>query len=283
MKLIILSGRSGSGKSTALRQLEDEGFYAIDNIPVSLLPELVRELSQSTLKVHRQVAVCIDARNSSQELSRFQSLCEQVRQHAQLQIVFLDASDNILIKRFSETRRRHPLTTDAQPLADAIKAESLLLEPIVIEASLTIDTSDMTLHELRGAIRDRLLGVDASRLAVQLKSFGFKRGLPIDADLVYDIRMLPNPHWEEGLRSLDGRDAAIQDFLGGKAEVEEMYQDILCYLQRWLPRIEAGNRSYFTIAIGCTGGQHRSVYMAERLARALRESHPSLQVRHRDL
>lgn len=283
MNLIILSGRSGSGKSTALHQLEDEGFYAIDNLPVSLLPELVRELSQSPLKVHQQVAVCIDARNSQDELARFKSLCDEVKKHAQLRIVFLDAGDDKLIKRFSETRRRHPLTTDALPLADAIKLESALLEPIVVEASLAIDSSDMTVHELRAAIRDRILGVDASKLAVQLKSFGFKRGLPIDADLVYDLRMLPNPHWQEDLRVLTGQDAAVQNYLGSQDDVTLMYDDILQYLLHWLPKIEASNRSYFTIAIGCTGGQHRSVYMVETLAEALRNTYPDLQVRHREL
>ncbi len=283
MELIILSGRSGSGKSTALHQLEDEGFYAIDNLPVSLLPELVRELSQSPLKVHKQVAVCIDARNSQDGLARFKGLCEQVQQHARLRIVFLDAADDKLIKRFSETRRRHPLTTDSLPLADAIKLESRLLEPIVVEASLAIDSSDMTVHELRAAIRDRILGVDASRLAVQIKSFGFKRGLPIDADLVYDLRMLPNPHWQENLRSLTGKDQAVQEFLSDQADVQLMHRDILQYLQTWLPKIEASNRSYFTVAIGCTGGQHRSVYMAESLAEAMRSSYPDLQVRHREL
>lgn len=283
MKLIILSGRSGSGKSTALHQLEDEGFYAIDNLPVSLLPALVTELSQSTLKVHQQVAVCIDARNSQHELSRFQHLCQQVRQLATLRIIFLDASDNKLIKRFSETRRRHPLTTESQPLSDAIKLESTLLEPIVSEASLTIDSSDMTVHQLRATIRDRVLGVDASRMAVQLKSFGFKRGLPIDADQVYDLRMLPNPHWDESLRTLTGRDDAVQRFLDREAKVQQMYSHILEYLQYWLPEIEAAGRSYFTIAIGCTGGQHRSVYMVEKLAEALQDSCPGLQVRHREL
>ncbi|WP_373081781.1 RNase adapter RapZ [Zhongshania sp.] len=283
MELIILSGRSGSGKSTALHQLEDEGFYAIDNLPVSLLPELVRELSSSPLTVHQHVAVCIDARNAQDGLARFKSLCEQVKQHAHLRIVFLDAGDDKLIKRFSETRRRHPLTTDSLPLADAIKLESRLLEPIVVEASLAIDTSDLTVHELRDAIRDRILGVDASHLAVQLKSFGFKRGLPIDADLVYDLRMLPNPHWQENLRSLTGRDQAVQDFLAKQADVQLMHQDILHYLQTWLPKIEASNRSYFTIAIGCTGGQHRSVYMVESLAKTIRNTYPDLQVRHREL
>ncbi len=283
MKLIILSGRSGSGKSTALHQLEDEGFYAIDNLPVSLLPALVTELSQSTLKVHQQVAVCIDARNSQTELARFQELCKQVRSLASLRILFLDASDDRLIKRFSETRRRHPLSTDSQPLSDAIKQESALLEPIVAEASLTIDSSDMTVHQLRATIRDRVLGVDASRMALQLKSFGFKRGLPIDADQVYDLRMLPNPHWDEALRSLSGRDEAVQHFLDAQPQVQQMYNDILTYLLRWLPEIESAGRSYFTIAIGCTGGQHRSVYMAEKLAKSLRDTCPGLQVRHREL
>ena len=283
MRLIILSGRSGSGKSTALHQLEDEGFYAIDNLPVSLLPALVNELSQSTLKVHQQVAVCIDARNSQKELARFQELCKQVRALATLRILFLDASDDKLIKRFSETRRRHPLSTESQPLSDAIKQESTLLEPIVAEASLTIDTSDMTVHQLRATIRDRVLGIDASRMALQLKSFGFKRGLPIDADQVYDLRMLPNPHWDEALRGLSGRDEPVQHFLDKQLQVQQMHDDILNYLQRWLPEIETAGRSYFTIAIGCTGGQHRSVYMVEKLAEALRGTCPGLQVRHREL
>lgn len=283
MKLIIISGRSGSGKSTALHQLEDEGFYAIDNLPISLLPALVNELSQSQLKVHQQVAVCIDARNSQDELSRFKSLCEQVRDLAQLRIIFLDASDDKLIKRFSETRRRHPLTTTNQPLSDAIRQETSLLEPVVMEASLTIDSSDMTVHELRATIRDRVLGVDANRMSLQLKSFGFKRGLPIDADQVYDLRMLPNPHWDESLRALSGRDDGVKQFLDGQPMVEKMYQDILSYLEHWLPQIEKANRSYFTVAIGCTGGQHRSVYMVERLASALHDQCPGLQVRHREL
>jgi UPF0042 nucleotide-binding protein len=283
MELIIISGRSGSGKSTALHQLEDEGFYAIDNLPVSLLPELVRELSQSPLKVHQQVAVCIDARNSRGELARFKSLCDEVKKHARLRIVFLDAGDDKLIKRFSETRRRHPLTTDTLPLADAIKLETAMLEPIVVEASLAIDSSDMTVHELRATIRDRILGVDASKLAIQLKSFGFKRGLPIDADLVYDLRMLPNPHWQAELRAFTGQDAAVQNYLSSQEDVIRMYDDILQYLQYWLPKIEESNRSYFTIAIGCTGGQHRSVYMIETLAKTLRTAYPDLQVRHREL
>ncbi|MFT5887581.1 MAG: UPF0042 nucleotide-binding protein [Zhongshania sp.] len=283
MELIIISGRSGSGKSTALHQLEDEGFYSIDNLPVSLLPELIRGLSQSPLKVHKRIAVCIDARNSEAELSRFKALCDEVKQYATLRIVFLDAGDEQLIKRFSETRRRHPLSTDALPLADAIKLESKLLEPIAVESSLAIDSSDMSVHDLRATIRDRLLGVDTSHLAVQLKSFGFKRGLPLDADLVYDLRMLPNPHWQKELRSQTGLDKAVQDFLGKQADVKLMHDNILSYLQTWLPKIEASNRSYFTIAIGCTGGQHRSVYMVGALAEALRQSYPNIQVRHREL
>ncbi len=283
MKLLILSGRSGAGKSTALNQLEDEGYYAIDSLPVSLLPALVKELSASQLKAHKHVAVCIDARNSATELSQFSGMLSELRKLAEFKIIFLDANDNELIKRFSETRRRHPLSTNALPLSDAIKLEQQLLDPIAAEAALVIDSSDMTGHELRGVIRDRLLGQNAWKLAVQLKSFGFKRGLPIDADQVFDLRMLPNPHWEESLRKLDGRDPAIKHFLNGHPLVEAMHRDILQYLQHWLPKIENANRSYFTVAIGCTGGQHRSVYMTERLAESLRELVPQLQVRHREL
>ncbi|MBD2859701.1 RNase adapter RapZ [Spongiibacter sp. KMU-158] len=283
MKLIILSGRSGAGKSTALNQLEDEGYYAIDNLPVSLLPALVSELSRSKLKVHKRVAVCIDARNSATELNQFSGMLESLKKSAELKIIFLDANDNELIKRFSETRRRHPLSNNSLPLSDAIRLEQQLLDPIAAEAAFVIDSSSMTVHELRDVIRDRLMGQDGNSLAVQLKSFGFKRGLPIDADQVFDLRMLPNPHWEPSLRKLDGRDPAIQDFLSDHPMVEAMHGDILHFLQQWIPKIEGSNRSYFTVAIGCTGGQHRSVYMVERLAKSLAETVPQLQVRHREL
>lgn len=283
MELIILSGRSGSGKSTALHQLEDDGFYAIDNLPASLLPSLIAQLSSSTLELHRNIAVCIDARNTEEDLSHFKDICTRVREHAHLRVIYLDANNATLIKRFSETRRRHPLSNDQRSLADALSLESQLLAAVVAEASLTIDSSDASVHDLRNLVRKRVLGTHSGRLSIQLQSFGFKRGVPSDADLLFDLRMLPNPHWQAELRSSTGRDLPVQEFLDGKQDVEEMFGDILHYLERWLPRIEESNRSYFTIAIGCTGGQHRSVYMVERLAKHLQSQYPSLQIRHREI
>lgn len=283
MELIILSGRSGSGKSTALHQLEDDGFYAIDNLPASLLPSLIAQLSASTLELHRNIAVCIDARNTEEDLSHFKDICAQVREHAHLRVIYLDANNATLIRRFSETRRRHPLSNDQRSLADALSLESHLLAAVMAEASLTIDSSDASVHDLRNLVRKRVLGTHSGRLSIQLQSFGFKRGVPSDADLLFDLRMLPNPHWQAELRSSTGRDLAVQKFLNGKQDVEEMFTDISQYLERWLPRIEESNRSYFTIAIGCTGGQHRSVYMVERLAKHLQSQYPSLQIRHREI
>lgn len=282
MKLIIISGRSGSGKSTALHQLEDEGYYSIDNLPVSLLPSLVTELSSSDLREHRHLAVCIDARNTPQDLARFEQLSQQVKSLADTTVVYLDADSQTLIKRFSETRRRHPLSNKEVALLEAIDQERHLLEPILLQADLTIDTSSMTVHDLRDVVRARLAGHSHS-LSLQLLSFGFKRGIPIDADIVFDLRMLPNPHWVDTLRPLTGRDQAVRDFLDGNEDVEAMYSDIHGYLSRWLPKITRSNRSYVTVALGCTGGQHRSVYLAERLAQAMADDHDNLQLRHREL
>ncbi len=282
MQLIIISGRSGSGKSTALHKLEDEGYYCIDNLPVTLLSDLVEELSRSPQAEHQRVAVCIDARNAQRDLQRFDSYYAQIRDRADVTIVYLDANSSVLIKRFSETRRRHPLSSKQVALAEAIERERSLLEPILFNAQLNIDTSGMTLHDLRAAIKERVSG-RGSGLCLQLQSFGFKLGIPIDADMVFDLRMLPNPHWDEALRPLTGSDQAVKNFLDAEPEVEEMFQDILQHLQRWLPRIERSNRSYLTVGLGCTGGQHRSVYMAERLGAALGAQYDNIQVRHREL
>lgn len=281
MKLVIISGRSGSGKSTALHQLEDEGYYSIDNLPVSLLPGLVEELSKSGLNEHQHVAVCIDARNAQRDLQNFDDFYRQITTKAEVTIVYLDANSDTLIKRFSETRRRHPLSNKQVALAEAIERERLLLEPIVFQAHLNIDTSGMTIYDLRSTIKERLIG-SGKGLAIQLQSFGFKRGVPIDADIVFDLRMLPNPHWKDDLRPLTGSDQAVKDYLDAFEDVQQMFEDIYNYLHRWLPRLEQSNRSYVTVALGCTGGKHRSVYMAERLARALGQEHDNIQVRHRE-
>ena len=283
MKLVIISGRSGSGKSTALHQLEDEGFYCIDNLPVSLLPALVEKTGRERFGHYQGMAVCIDARNAPEDLETFSAVLDSLPADTETQILFLDAQDAVLIKRFSETRRRHPLTTGSTPLAEAIVAERGLLEPLSSAASLLLDTSQMTIYELRDAIKQRLLGDTRDSMSLLFQSFGFKRGIPADADLVFDVRMLPNPHWVSELRPKTGLDPEVREFLEAQPLTHELYADIHAYLDRWLPRYRDSNRSYMTVSLGCTGGQHRSVYLADRLYRAYRDQFPDIHIRHREL
>ncbi|MBH2033457.1 MAG: RNase adapter RapZ [Pseudomonadales bacterium] len=284
MRLIIVSGRSGSGKSTALDVLEDNGFYCIDNLPAGLLPELAERALLHTEVLQPQVAVSIDARNLPTHLQRFPELLAEVRaRHIQCDVLYLDADEETLLKRFSETRRRHPLTDESRSLAEAIRDESLLLEPISDLADLKIDTTHLNLYQLRDSLKLRLLNKPEPGTAFLIESFGFKRGMPVDADLVFDVRCLPNPYWKPELRAHSGLDQPVIDYLAAQADVDEMYTDIHAYLYKWLPRFAASNRAYVTIAIGCTGGHHRSVYLAERLGQTLKPQLKNLQVRHRDL
>jgi len=287
MRLIIVSGRSGSGKSTALNVLEDNGFYCIDNLPAGLLPELAERALLHTELLHPQVAVSIDARlallgprTRPSQLKRFPELLEEVRaRHIQCDVLYLDADDETLLKRFSETRRRHPLTNESRSLAEAIRDEELLLAAIIDHADLKIDTTHLNLYQLRDMLKLRLLNKPEPGTAFLIESFGFKRGMPVDADLVFDVRCLPNPYWKAELRDFSGLDQPVIDYLAAQSDVEEMFQDIHAYLSKWLPRFAASNRAYVTIAIGCTGGHHRSVYLAERLGLALKEPLKNLQVR----
>ncbi len=284
MRLVIVSGRSGSGKSTALDVLEDNDFYCIDNLPAMLLPELAERTLLATELVYPQIAVSIDARNAPNQLERFPELLAGLRErHIVCDVLYLDADDETLLKRFSETRRRHPLTNDSRSLAEAIRDEKTLLAPIVDLADLTIDTSHLNLYQLRDIIKLRLLDKPEPGTAFLIESFGFKRGVPVDADVVFDIRCLPNPYWKPELRAYCGLDQQIVEYLSEQADVEEMYDDIHTYLAKWLPRFAASNRAYVTIAIGCTGGQHRSVYMAQRLGEALGKELSNVQIRHRDV
>ena len=284
MRLIIVSGRSGSGKSTALDVLEDNGFYCIDNLPAGLLPELAERALLHTEVLQPQVAVSIDARNLPTHLQRFPELLDEVRaRHIQCDVLYLDADDETLLKRFSETRRRHPLTDENRSLAEAIRDETLLLEPISDLADLKIDTTNLNLYQLRDSLKLRLLNKPEPGTAFLIESFGFKRGMPIDADLVFDVRCLPNPYWKPDLRANSGLLQPVIDYMSAQADVNEMYTDIHAYLHKWLPRFAASNRAYVTIAIGCTGGHHRSVYLAERLGKTLKPQLKNLQVRHRDL
>lgn len=284
MRLIIVSGRSGSGKSTALDVLEDNDFYCIDNLPAMLLPELAERTLLAAELVHPQIAVSIDARNAPNQLERFPELLAGLRErHIVCDVLYLDADDETLLKRFSETRRRHPLTNESRSLAEAIRDEKVLLSPITDLADLTIDTSHLNLYQLRDSIKLRLLDKPEPGTAFLIESFGFKRGVPVDADVVFDIRCLPNPYWKPDLRAYCGLDQPIIEYLNEQTDVEEMYADIYAYLAKWLPRFAASNRAYVTVAIGCTGGQHRSVYMAQRLGESLRQELRNVQIRHRDV
>ena len=283
MKLTIISGRSGSGKSTVLHILEDRGYYCIDNLPASLLPALADRISNGDAHLS-DIAVSIDARNISADLQQAPEIISELQaRELSTEIIFLDANSQTLLKRFSESRRKHPLSNESTDLREAIDIESALLESISMMANLVIDTSNMSLHQLRDLVKNRLLESSETNMALLFESFGFKNGIPVDADLVYDVRCLPNPYWDTALRSLTGLDADVAKFLDSQDEVQEMVDDIRAYLEKWLPRYESNNRSYITVAVGCTGGQHRSVYMGEKLRRYFSSKIKNVQIRHRDL
>ena len=284
MKLIIISGLSGSGKSIALNVLEDLQYYCIDNLPAAMLPALADQLQSSRHMTHEHIAVGIDARNMPADLAGFPAILEDLRaRRLEVQIFFLEADNPTLIKRFSETRRRHPLSNEEMPLDEAIIQERSLLEAIAVEADLRIDTSRTNVHQLRELIRSRVRDGNGVQLSLLFESFGFKQGIPVDADFVFDVRCIPNPHWQPDLRRLTGRDPAVAEFLEQHADAVRMFEDIRDFLQNWIPRFEADNRSYMTVAVGCTGGQHRSVYMVEKLADWFREQRPGILLRHREL
>ncbi len=279
MNLIIISGRSGSGKSVVLRALEDLSYYCVDNIPVNLLPTLTHSVADD----YDQVAVSIDVRNLPKAPNDLIEILDYLPSSWQMTIVYIDASDDILVKRFSETRRLHPLSKQNISLIDAIKAESELLAPIAERADLYIDTDTLSVHQLAELIRERILGKKSSRLVLVFESFGFKHGIPKDADYVFDARFLPNPHWEPDLKHLTGLDSPVEIFLGSQPLVNKFIWQIQNLLTTWLPHLERNNRAYVTIAIGCTGGQHRSVFIAQSLARTFGDIHSDVQLRHREL
>ena len=283
MKLTIISGRSGSGKSTVLHILEDRGYYCIDNLPASLLPTLANRISTDSTGIPH-VAVSIDARNISSDLEKVpEYLVDLKDKNFSTEIVFLDANSQTLLKRFSESRRKHPLSTETIGLREAIDKESELLEAIAVMASLSIDTSTMSLHQLRDLVINRLIENSETSLALLFQSFGYKNGIPVKEDLVYEVRCLPNPYWDTALRSQTGLNEDVIQFLEAQQEAQEMYEDIRDYLEKWLPRFESNNRSYITVGLGCTGGQHRSVYLVEKLGRHFSNNISNVQVRHREL
>ena len=278
MELIIISGRSGSGKSVALRVLEDLGYYCVDNIPVNLLPSLVRSVSDN----YDKIAVSIDVRNLPKEQQEFNDILEYLPGFANPTLFYLDSDDQTLIKRFSETRRLHPLSIDSLPLDLAIKQEKILLDVLITRADFMIDTTDLSVHQLAESIREKILGKKDKKLIITFMSFGFKHGIPKEADYVFDARFLPNPHWEPDLKPLTGLDKPVKDYLASHNIVQKFTWQIQTFVQTWLPHLERNNRSYLTIAIGCTGGQHRSVYLAQTIGESFSKTHANVKIRHRE-
>ena len=281
MKLVIISGSSGSGKSTALKVLEDIGFYCIDNLPARLLPALIE---QYIAEPESQLATCIDARNTPENIASISETLSALPESLNIEILFLDATEDVLIQRFSETRRKHPLSDADTSLKSAIQKERNILDPIIQIADLHINTNQMNVHDLRSLIKKRLQAASTDKsMSLLFTSFGFKHGIPVDADMVFDVRCLPNPHWEPLLREMTGLDQPVRAFLSAQEDVNAMLDDIASYLTTWLPAFIDSNRSYATVAIGCTGGQHRSVYISSKLQQMFASDYPSCQIFHREI
>lgn len=281
MRFLVISGRSGSGKSSALHLLEDEGFTCIDNIPVTLLPSLITYIKKEQ---QRKFAIGIDARNIDGNLSQISGMLRDSGiPEADIQVLYLDTQTEVLLKRFSETRRKHPLSDAKTGLSEALDKERDILVPMVDIADIIIDTSSLNLHQLRSTIRRLVVGTETQSMAIMVVSFGFKYGAPTDADFVFDVRSLPNPHWEPSLRLKTGLEKEVKAYLSEQARVASMIDDIATFLEKWIPSFQQNNRSYLTIAIGCTGGMHRSVYISECLCERLKKPFINVQVRHRQL
>jgi len=284
LRLIIVSGLSGSGKSVALHVLEDLGYYCIDNLPASLLVAAVDEVRRDGGNSSKLLAVGVDARNHTENLDTLPDVLHELRsQGVKTDIIFLHASDEILLQRYGETRRRHPLAEQGTQLRAAIESERAVLAQIQMSADLIVDTSQSSIYELADVVRSRVDRRDSEALSVLIESFGFKYGIPTDADFVFDLRSLPNPYWTLELRGFTGLDEEVRDFLDVQEKFTAMFDDISEFLNRWIPHYKNANRGYLTVAIGCTGGQHRSVYMTEKLAAELRNHHGAVLPRHNSL
>jgi UPF0042 nucleotide-binding protein len=282
-RLLILSGLSGAGKSVGLHVLEDLGYYCIDNLPAALLQSVLEQVTGPDDLVDR-IAVGIDARNPQRDIEKLPAVVRDLRAAGvQTEIVFLQADDDVILKRFSESRRRHPLSGAGLELRDAIQRERDVLGQILNAADLIIDTTRSSVYDLGDIIRERVDRRHAHTLSILIESFGFKHGVPADVDFVFDLRCLPNPYWQPKLRPLTGLDSAVIRFLDNDELSQRMYGDILGFLKNWIPQYRNFDRSYLTIGIGCTGGQHRSVYMTEKIAAALREEHDPVLTRHSEL
>jgi UPF0042 nucleotide-binding protein len=284
MRLVIVSGLSGAGKSVTLHVLEDIGYYCIDNLPAALLKSLVVEVSSGADKTGNLLAVGVDARNRLRDIEKLPGLIAEFRQqNIRTEVLFVLADDEVLLKRYGETRRRHPLAGHGSALRTAIQEEREILSEVINSADLIIDTSRTSIYELADIIRDRVDRRGSRSISILIESFGFKHGIPADADFVFDLRCLPNPYWKSRLRHLTGLDEDVRAFLESQEEVIAMHDDLLDFLKRWIPIYDKAHRGFLTIAIGCTGGQHRSVYMADKLATSLRAAHPTIRTRHNEL
>lgn len=284
MKIIIISGLSGSGKTIALHTLEDEDYYCVDNLPIGLLPQFVDGILNRRVQLYDTVAVGIDARSNADDLREFNSIIKKIKQRdVEIEIIYIQAELNTLIKRFSDTRRKHPLTRKGLPLSESIEVERNLLKDVATSADLYIDTTYTNIHELRSYIKERVVKRPLTQLSLLFQSFGFKNGAPSDSDFVFDVRCLPNPHWEPSLRSLTGQDHEVIAFLQEQEDVQQMLEHIKSYLNFVIPKFVNQNRHYLTVSIGCTGGQHRSVYISETLHEDFKDVLEDVSIRHREL
>lgn len=279
MKLVMVSGRSGSGKSVVLRVLEDLGYYCVDNLPLPMMDTLLEQLKGST----EQVAISVDVRNMPEQDKELEKQLANLPEGTELLSFFLNSSDEVLLKRYSETRRLHPLSRTKSSLKEAVEHERLLLEPVSKLVDHYIDTSELNIYDLSNQIREILLGSVDKELVINFESFGFKYGMPAEADFMFDVRFLPNPHWEPELRPMTGLDEPVQLFLSQQPMVNKFIWQIENLLETWLPHLERNNRSYLTIAIGCTGGQHRSVYVTDQLSKLFSNSKHKVLARHREM
>jgi len=284
MKLIIVSGLSGSGKSIVLDTLEDSGYYCIDNLPIPLLPGFVSQVMQADALVYEKTAIGIDARNQRKSLLCFSEILSTIRkQGIECEIIFLQAEENILLKRYSETRRKHPLSTAEVALKEALSIEKEMLGAVLKHADVVLDTSRTYVQQLRELVKSQIDKDNGQSLSLQFQSFGFKHGIPLDVDFMFDVRCLPNPYWDVDLRGFNGKDEPIIEFLNKSESAQELFQDICLFLDRWVPRFDSDNRSYLTVGIGCTGGQHRSVYLVEMLVKHFKKQDLNVITRHREL
>jgi RNase adapter protein RapZ len=281
VRILIVSGLSGSGKSVALHMLEDLGFYCIDNIPAALLKSFISHTVRSPERTYERTAIGLDARNTAAEIASVPKLIDELKRSGiQCEVLFLVASEDELLRRFSETRRKHPMSRDNLDLREAMARERELLEPIVYAADLVIDTSRMGVHELRDIVHQRLEQRSVPRLSITFESFGFKHGIPGDADFVFDARSIPNPYWEPSLRKLTGKDVEVMRFLEAQEAAGRLIEDIARFMDARIPEYQSSNRGYLTVAVGCTGGQHRSVYIVDRLTERFAARFANVSARH---